>query len=105
MGEDATAGVFCRRWGVPLIEGGTVRLPRVIGLSRALDMILTGRPVRAEEALGWGLANRVVSKGQARTEAQTLARELARFPQNCLRADRRGPGREWSSTLAGSQNR
>ncbi len=99
MEEDATLGVFCRRWGVPLIDGGTVRLPRLIGLSRALDMILTGRPVGAEEALRWGLANRVVPKGQARAEAQNLARELARFPQICLRADRMSAYRQWDFDL------
>ncbi len=87
--QDAVLGVFCRRWGVPLIDGGTVRLPRLIGLSRALDLILTGRPVGAEEALAMGLANRVVPSGQARAAAEALAHELARFPQACLRADRR----------------
>jgi enoyl-CoA hydratase len=88
MEEDATFGVFCRRWGVPLIDGGTVRLPRLIGMSHALDMILTGRGVGAVEGLAWGLANRVVPKGQARAEAEQLAHEIARFPQICLRADR-----------------
>lgn len=87
--EDAILGVFCRRWGVPLIDGGTVRLPRLIGLSRALDLILTGRPVHAEEALAIGLANRVVPKGQGREAAEALAKQLASFPQTCLRADRR----------------
>jgi enoyl-CoA hydratase len=88
MEADAVLGVFCRRWGVPLIDGGTVRLPRLIGLSRALDLILTGRPVGAEEARAMGLVNRVVPSGQARTAAEALARDLAHFPQECLRHDR-----------------
>ena len=83
--EDAVFGVFCRRWGVPLIDGGTVRLPRLIGHSRAMDMILTGRAVGADEALAIGLANRVVPKGQARQAAEELAAELAALPQQCLR--------------------
>lgn len=86
--EDATLGVFCRRFGVPLIDGGTVRLPQTIGLSRALDLILTGRPVDAQEALQMGLVNRVVPKGEARAAATALARSLAALPQVCLRADR-----------------
>lgn len=86
--RDAVLGVFCRRWGVPLIDGGTVRLPRVVGLGRALDMILTGRAVDAEEALAMGLANRVVERGEGRAAAEALARELSRLPQACMRADR-----------------
>jgi enoyl-CoA hydratase len=89
MESDAVVGVFCRRWGVPLIDGGTVRLPRIIGLGRALDLILTGRPVHAEEALAIGFANRIVPPGQARQVAEQLAAELARLPQPCLRSDRR----------------
>jgi enoyl-CoA hydratase len=87
--EDAVMGVFCRRWGVPLIDGGTVRLPRIVGLGRALDLVLTGRPVGAAEALQMGLASRVVPKGTCRAAAEQLAREIAAFPQACMRADRR----------------
>lgn len=86
--EDAIFGVFCRRWGVPLIDGGTVRLRAIVGLGRALDMILTGRPVDAHEALSFGLANRVVPKGKALDEAVALAKELLRFPQLCVNVDR-----------------
>lgn len=87
--SDATFGVFCRRWGVPLIDGGTVRLPRLIGESRAMDMILTGRAVDATEAQGFGLANRVVDPGTTLEAAQSLAHDLTRFPQTCMRNDRR----------------
>jgi enoyl-CoA hydratase len=87
--EDAVFGVFCRRWGVPLVDGGTVRLPRLIGTGRAMDMILTGRPVGASEALGFGLVNRVVPSGGARRAAEEMALELSRFPQTCLRNDLR----------------
>jgi enoyl-CoA hydratase len=94
--EDAVFGVFCRRWGVPLVDGGTVRLPRLVGASRALDMILTGRPVPAREAHEWGLANRVVPRGHARAEAEALAAEIARHPQACVRSDRRSALEQWS---------
>jgi enoyl-CoA hydratase len=93
--EDAILGVFCRRWGVPLIDGGTVRLPRLIGHGRALDMILTGRPVPAGEALAWGLANRVVPKGQARGAAEALAAEIAAFPPACMKSDRLSAYEQW----------
>jgi len=86
--HDAVFGVFCRRWGVPLIDGGTVRLPQLVGVGRAMDMILSGRPVGAAEALQMGLANRVVPTGSSRAAAESLARELARFPQTCMREDR-----------------
>jgi len=97
--EDAVFGVFCRRWGVPLLDGGTVRLPRIVGHGRALDMILTGRPVGADEALAIGLANRVVPRGSARREAETLAHQLTRFPQICMRADRRSAYEQWDRPL------
>lgn len=93
--EMAAFGVFCRRWGVPLIDGGTVRLPRLIGHSRAMDMILTGRAVGAQEALTLGLANRVVPEGSSRQAAEELAHELARFPQTCLRQDRLSVLEQW----------
>jgi len=94
--EDATFGVFCRRWGVPLIDGGTVRLPRLIGQSRAMDMILTGRGVGAGEALSIGLANQVAPKGQSLKVALALANDLSNLPQNCMRGDRQSALEQWS---------
>ena len=96
MARDAVLGVFCRRFGVPLIDGGTVRLPRIIGQGRALDLILTGRPVQAEEALGMGLVSRVVAAGTARAAAEQLAAEIAAFPQRCMLADRASAMAQWS---------
>ena len=111
MEESAYFGVYCRRWGVPLIDGGTVRLPRIVGTGRALDIILTGRKVPAEEALRINLCEQVVPDGQSRQRAEVLAHEIARFPQACMRADRRSVylqeglpvrealRREWSNSL------
>lgn len=98
--ETAVFGVYCRRWGVPLIDGGTVRLPRLIGHSRAMDMILTGRGVAADEALSFGLANRVVPEGQALAEAVKLAEQMAGFPQDCMRNDRISALKQWSLPMA-----
>jgi enoyl-CoA hydratase len=95
MEETATLGVFCRRFGVPLIDGGTIRLPRLIGMSRAMDLILTGRPVSAAEALSFGLANRIVPHGTARQAAEELARQIAAFPQACMRNDRMSAYEQW----------
>jgi enoyl-CoA hydratase len=99
MEEDAQVGVFCRRWGVPLIDGGTVRLPRIIGMGRALDLILTGRAVGAQEALAMGLCNRIAPKGKGREAAEELAQEIARFPQLCMRTDRMSAYKQWDLEL------
>jgi enoyl-CoA hydratase len=99
MEEDAYFGIYCRRWGVPLIDGGTVRLPRLVGQGRALEIILTGRKVPAAEALAIGMCERVVPAGTARAAAEAIAHELARFPQACLRADRAAALRAWDAPL------
>ncbi|MFE8072338.1 crotonase/enoyl-CoA hydratase family protein [Marinobacteraceae bacterium S3BR75-40.1] len=94
--QSAVFGVFCRRFGVPLIDGGTVRLPRIVGMGHAMDMILTGRPVEAEEALRIGLSNRCVGNGELMSAATALARQIAEFPQTCLRNDRQSAYLQWS---------
>lgn len=99
MEATAVMGVFCRRWGVPLVDGGTIRLPRLIGMSRAMDLILTGRPVGAEEALQMGLANRVVPVGEALGAAKELAKQIAAFPQLCMRNDRLSAYEQWEKDL------
>jgi len=111
MEEDAYIGVYCRRWGVPLIDGGTVRLPRLVGHGRAMEIILTGRQVMAEECLAIGACEKVVPSGQSREAAEAMAQEIARFPQACMNADRRsvylqhgltvreGLEREWHNSV------
>ncbi|SDR48037.1 crotonase/enoyl-CoA hydratase family protein [Pseudovibrio sp. Tun.PSC04-5.I4] len=116
MAETAYMGVFCRRWGIPLMDGGSVRLPRLVGQGKALEIAMTGRKVEAEECIRIGLAERVVAHGQARIEAEALAHEIARFPQEAVRADRRtiiesrgmsvraGLQNEWANGLASLRN-
>ena len=99
MEETAVLGIFCRRFGVPLIDGGTVRLPRLIGMSHAMDLILTGRPVEAMEAKNMGLANRIVPHGKAREAAEELASEISKFPQICMRSDRMSAYEQWEKSL------
>jgi enoyl-CoA hydratase len=99
MAESAYFGVYCRRWGVPLIDGGTVRLPRLVGMGKAMDIILTGRKVTAEEAYRIGLAERIVPHGAAREAAEEMAHEIARFPQECVRADRLSATRAWGKSV------
>lgn len=100
MEKSAVMGIFCRRWGVPLIDGGTIRLPRLIGMSRAMDLILTGRPVDAEEAFQMGLANRIAEDGQALSVAKDLAKQLTAFPQTCLRNDRLSAYEQWNLPMS-----
>ncbi len=95
MEEDAYFGVYCRRWGIPLIDGGTVRLPRLVGMGRALDIILTGRKVSAQEAHAIGMCERVTAKGTSRQVAESIAQEIAKFPQECMLADRDSAYRQW----------
>ncbi|MGH8560831.1 MAG: crotonase/enoyl-CoA hydratase family protein, partial [Nevskiales bacterium] len=100
MEENAYMGVYCRRWGVPLIDGGTVRLPRIVGQGRALDLILTGRQVKADECLRIGLCERVVAEGASRVAAEALAAEIARFPQECMKRDRWSAKHQWDLSEA-----
>ncbi len=99
MESSAVMGIFCRRWGVPLVDGGTIRLPRLIGMSRAMDLILTGRPVKADEAFQIGLANRIVEDGRSLDAAKKLALQIAAFPQLCMRNDRLSAYEQWNLPL------
>ena len=99
MAESAYLGVYCRRWGVPLIDGGTVRLPRLVGMGKALEIIMTGRKVPAEECYRIGLCEKVVPHGRAREAAEAMAQEIARFPQECVRADRLSAYRAWGKSV------
>jgi enoyl-CoA hydratase len=99
MAESAYFGVYCRRWGVPLIDGGTVRLPRLVGMGKALEIIMTGRKVTAEECYRIGLAEKVVPHGHAREAAEAMAQEIARFPQECMRSDRLSAYRAWGKPV------
>lgn len=99
MEETAVLGVFCRRFGVPLIDGGTIRLPRLIGMSQAMDLILTGRPVEAKEAHQMGLVNRVAPHGEARSTAEKLAEQISSFPQGCMRSDRMSAYEQWDLNI------
>jgi enoyl-CoA hydratase len=99
MAESAYFGVYCRRWGVPLIDGGTVRLPRLVGLGKALEIVMTGRKVTAEESYRIGLCEKVVAHGKAREAAEAMAQEIARFPQDCMRADRLSVYRAWGKSV------
>src|SRR5436190_1103330 len=99
MEEDAYLGVYCRRWGVPLIDGGTIRLPRLVGQGKALEIIMTGRKVAAEESYRIGLAEKVVPHGKAREAAEAMAQEIARFPQECMRSDRLSAYRAWGKSV------
>lgn len=102
MEDSAYLGVYCRRWGIPLLDGGTVRLPRLVGMGRAMEIIMTGRQVPAEECLRIGACEQVVAEGTARAAAEAMAQEIARFPQGCMRADRRSAYAQWDHNVRGA---